>query len=144
MWPFRKPQWVKVARRDVMKARLCRDPRVEEERLPDGSLNLIIRRREEGATKALAMVFAIPRKRSFNLDETGEWFWERCDGKQPLSGLVRLVAERFDLNEESAQKSVLSYVSILTRRGLVAFDIAPDATAAAAEPTSDVKESITE
>jgi len=99
-----------------------RSPGVEETRDADGRVLLTVRRSEQGLTAFLSLFLAIPRKRTFQLDEKGEWFWQACDGSRSVEELGAEFSRRWEVGREAARKTAFDYLGLLLRRGLVQIE----------------------
>ncbi len=123
MWPFGKERRVGLSREAALSARPQRLADVVERRGPNGELHVTAPRREEGATRWLKHLVAIPHKRTFELDEQGEWFWSLCDGRHSLNDIGGALAKKTGAGREASRKAAFQYVGLLTRRGLVAIEV---------------------
>ena len=137
MWPFRKNKPPALSRRAVLESVPIRRDHVESSLGPNGSLILTVRRREHGWVRCVSLLIAIPRKRTFELDERGQSVWHMCDGAHSVRDLGRVVAEKWGLGPEAARQAVVQYLGQLTRRGLIEMKI-PGANSDA--PTEEKKQ----
>lgn len=51
----------------------------------------------------------------FTLNETAKFIWENLDKSNSIEGLISLVTDTFDINEETAAKDVETFLSNLER-----------------------------
>jgi hypothetical protein len=123
MWPFGKQEGVALSREAALAARPQRMADVAQRRGARGELHLTVPRRDEGAVKWLKHLVAIPRKRTFELDDQGEWFWALCDGKHSLKDIGEALAKKTGAGREASRKAAFQYVGLLTRRGLVVIEV---------------------
>jgi hypothetical protein len=119
-----KPR-AELSRPDVLKAIPRRNPEVETKRGPNGRLFVTVHRSKKGLAHILSYVVAIPRKRTYELDDRGEWFWDQCDGKNSVADLGAAVAKRWKVGKEAARQMAFQYIGLLTRRGLIAVEVSP-------------------
>ena len=47
----------------------------------------------------------------YTLNETGAFIWEQIDGKRNIEDIIVLLTEEYDIDEETASKDVLDFVS---------------------------------
>ena len=47
----------------------------------------------------------------YTLNETGAFIWEQIDGKKTIENIIGLVTKEYDIDEETASKDVLDFVS---------------------------------
>lgn len=55
----------------------------------------------------------------FSLNRTGQFIWERLDGSRSLHDLVRLLMDRYDVDEETCLADCLELADRLAADGLV-------------------------
>jgi hypothetical protein len=122
MWPFGSTERPKLTRKAALASIPRRNGEVETARGPRGVLNVTIRRPRRGWIKALSHVVAVPRKRTFELDERGEWFWSHCDGKRTIEDLGRGMVKEWKVDVEEARAAAFHYAGLLARRGLIAIE----------------------
>ena len=51
----------------------------------------------------------------FTLNETAKFIWENLDKSNSMEGLISLVTDTFDINEETAAKDVETFLGNLER-----------------------------
>ena len=112
-----------MSREAALSARPQRMADVSERRGQRGELHVTVPRRDDGAVRWLKHLVAIPRKRTFELDEQGEWFWSMCDGQHSLNDIGKALAKKTGAGREASRKAAFQYVGLLTRRGLVAIEV---------------------
>jgi len=56
------------------------------------------------------------------LNESGSFIWNQCDGKTPVSEIIRCVTERFDVEHDVAAADVNRAVEELQGVGLLIVD----------------------
>jgi len=67
------------------------------------------------------LVFLMPRERelSVELDRTGSFVWNLCDGERRVRDIILTFAERHQFARREAEVSVLSYLKTLGERGFI-------------------------
>ena len=53
------------------------------------------------------------------LNPVGTLIWEAADGQRPLSAIVAMICEEFDVDPERAKQDATAFVAKLRARGLV-------------------------
>ena len=84
---------------------------------------LNIARRRTSAVRMLSRIFRLPPYKRIELDEPGTFAVELCDGSRAMGEIVRLFAERFQLNRREAEVSMRAYLQSLAKRGVIAFAV---------------------
>jgi len=90
----------------------------------DGSVRLIIPRRETRWVKALSRLFTIPERRPLTLDEIGSFVWNLCDGQHTVRQIVKALCGRYRLHRKEAEVSVVTYLRQLAKRGIIGIAVA--------------------
>ena len=47
----------------------------------------------------------------FTLNKIGAFIWERLDGKRPLSQIIGLLLDHFDVSSEEAENDILEFIA---------------------------------
>ena len=56
------------------------------------------------------------------LNESGSFIWDQCDGETPVSEIIRCVTERFEVEHDVAAADVNRAVEELRNAGLLVVD----------------------
>ncbi len=99
--------------------------------MDNGAIRLTLWRGRTGRDRWLSIFFALPRKKTFELDEVGVWFWEQCDGTRSIGDLGRALARRWEIGPETARQAVFRYAGVLARRGLMILEVPREGESAA-------------
>ena len=76
--------------------------------------------------KRLAMkLLAVPDVAQVMLDGPGTKVLEAIDGRRTVAELIEYVAAEFKLSRKESEVSLLNYLEMLGRRGLVGFEVRP-------------------
>ena len=54
----------------------------------------------------------------FTLNKIGAFIWERLDGKRPLSQIIGLLLDHFDVSSEEAENDILEFIAQVLATGL--------------------------
>ena len=54
--------------------------------------------------------------KKFELDATGLFVWERCDGVTPLAEIVQSLAEKLQLDADAAESATMKFMQTLASR----------------------------
>jgi methyltransferase-like protein len=57
----------------------------------------------------------------FNLNKTAAYVWENCDGTKTLEDMVRLLCERFNVDEITARKDTEEFVALMEKNQLISL-----------------------
>jgi len=120
---FRNKKQAPLNRAQSLKTVPIKNRLVEETRTDDGTVNLFIPRRETWWIKTLSKVFFIPKGRKIALDELGSAVWEWIDEKNNVEQLITKFAEHFKLSKREAELSMVSYLRMLGKRGLIGIAV---------------------
>ncbi len=94
---------------------------VREHETGDGTLILLLPRRNSIGYRILSKMFFIPREKKVSLDEIGRWVWRRCDGQTTVGQLVRQLSEEFQLSRKEAEISLMGFLKRLATKKLIGF-----------------------
>jgi hypothetical protein len=61
--------------------------------------------------------------KTFELDEMGRMVWENCDGKTSVQQMIRKLSKRYNLNLREAQVATITFLNMLTKKGLVGMAV---------------------
>jgi hypothetical protein len=114
-----------LTREESQKAVVVRNPKVTYVREGDGG------RLEMTVTVMggswLARLFGkgtpVERTRGMQLDATGAFCWERCDGESTVEEVGEALAQHDELPPERAEESLWNFLGMLSARGLVALSM---------------------
>ena len=112
-----------ISRQEAMQVRPIRNPSLEWELNEDGNVVVTLPRRRGLKGRLLALFFPIPEARPVVLDEVGSFIWQRCDGHYDMDELVECLCEEYNLNRKEVQVSLIEYMKMLGRRGMVAIAV---------------------
>ncbi len=104
-----------------MSARPALNQLVSMERNARGMLVLNLPRRRTTMVRAVARAFKLPPYKRVELDELGSYTVELCDGTRTVTEIIGLFAEKFRLSRREAEVSMVSYLEILAKRGVISF-----------------------
>lgn len=117
-----------LTRRASLGARPVRNPAVSWEKTEDGvqlkvplkpgrAVRTFLRLLRFGARQKL------PEYKTIELDETGAFVWEMCDGSRPVKDMVEAVARREKLAKREAEHSVALFLKMLAERKLLLLQV---------------------
>ncbi len=102
-------------------------PLVEAEivKRDDGGAKLKVPMKNTGRWSS--WLFRVPdgATKTFELDALGLMVWELCDGKTSVQQIIRKLAKRYQLNLREAQVPTLTFLRMLTKKGLIGMSV-PD------------------
>lgn len=107
----------------VLLSRPVRNTSLKTEVAEDGSLRIIIERRQIWWVRALSVLLPIPKRRPIELDPLGREVWELCDGEHTLREMIRIFQQRHKLSRAEAEWSLRTYLRDLGKRGLVVIAV---------------------
>ena len=55
----------------------------------------------------------------FTLNRIGAFIWERLDGKNPLSGILGSLIDKYEVTEQDAEQDILEFIAQVLDTGLV-------------------------
>jgi len=71
--------------------------------------------------------------RRIQLDEVGSFVWDMCNGKTPVLEMIEKLSDRYKMNPKESAVALTSYLSTLTKKGLVSMLVShPEAEESAA------------
>ncbi len=90
----------------------------------DGGVNLKVSLRQMRFGWLLKMPEGASK--TFELDEMGRLVWESCDGKTSVQQVIRKLSKRYNLNLREAQVATITFLNMLTKKGLVGMAVKKD------------------
>jgi hypothetical protein len=121
-----KPQLLKVSRDEFLDAKPVRNPSLEW-KVDDQGKTLIITVPKEKKEKRFSNFFGVLEAKKFSLDEIGSLVWDMSDGGHSMKDIIERLNERFKLNGEEAETGLQTFVTRLSKKGLIGF-VLPSAT----------------
>ena len=112
-----------LTRQQSMSAIAVRNPALKCEREEDGTVQLMIPRREAWWVTLLSRVFYVPKRRRVSLDELGTYVWDQCDGETTMRTLIDKFAKKYKLNRKEAEVSMVTYLKQLAKKGLIGIQV---------------------
>jgi hypothetical protein len=87
----------------------------------DGGINLRVPLRQ----MRFGWLLRVPRgaSKTFELDEMGRLVWDHCDGRTTVQQMIRKLSRHYNLNLREAQVATITFLNILTRKGLVGMAV---------------------
>ena len=114
---FRK--LIKPNKVDTLSARPIRSNDAAPAQAGPGKWNLTV---AVHPTRWAGMLLRVPAeglKKTFELDELGNFVWDQCDGTTAVRQIIRRLARRYNLNEREAEVATVAFLRTLTRKGLL-------------------------
>jgi len=108
-------------RRRSLDARPVPNPSLAVREGDDGCIVLVAPKELTRKPAWQKLVFLMPRERelSVELDRTGSFVWNLCDGERRVRDIILTFAERHQFARREAEVSVLSYLKTLGERGFI-------------------------
>ncbi len=119
---IKKPQPA-ISRQEAMQVMPVRNPSLDWETNEEGNVVVTLPRRRDWKGRLLTFFFPIPEARPVVLDEVGSFVWQRCDGSYTMAELIRCLCEEYNLNRKEVQVSLIEYMKMLGRRGMIAIAV---------------------
>ena len=120
----------RISREQLLGARPVRHPAVESTSDPaTGEFSLKLPRRRTWWLNLLARFGDVPEYRLLTLDRVGSSVWNLCDGEHTVQDLVSRLADEHKLPTNQAEASMMTYLRLLSDRGLIALVLDSDDTA---------------
>ena len=116
----------KLSRDESLRARPALNQLVTMERNARGMLVLNLPRRRTAMVRAVGKAFKLPPYKRVELDELGSYTVELCDGAHTVAEIIGLFAKKFRLNRREAEVSMVSYLEVLAKRGVISFVLGSD------------------
>jgi len=89
----------------------------------DGNVRLRIPRKNAWWVKVLDFILTIPGGRTVELDEIGSKLYRMCDGETTVDEIIRRMARDLKLNKRESELSVVKYLKMLAKRGIIALAV---------------------
>jgi len=88
----------------------------------DGGVDLTI---PLAQSRMAGFLFRMPvgATKTFELDAMGVLVWDAIDGRTSVQQIIRRLAKRYNLSLREAEVSTLSFLNMLTRKGLVGMQV---------------------
>lgn len=92
----------------------------------EGRTRVSIPRTATWKSRALSLLFHVPKEQIIELDEIGDEVVRMCDGKNTVKEIARRLAKRRKLDDREAEAALLQYLQTLVRRGVIGIAIPPE------------------
>jgi len=99
------------------------NPEVRWEELEDGAMMAVYRKHVRGPRLWLMKLLHIPETTQLVLDDAGTRVVRAIDGARTVNDLIAHVASEFRLSRKESEVSLLRYMEMLGKRGLVGFAV---------------------
>lgn len=110
-----------LTRAQATAARPIRNPALSWHETDEGSVVVIIPRRQDLVGKILAWLFMVPESRPVVLDEIGSFVWKLCDGQRSFADIAAALSREYTITMREAEVSLAEFMRRLGRRGMIAF-----------------------
>ena len=97
-----------------------------EWRESEGRTRVSIPRTATWKSRALGLLFHVPKEHVIELDEVGDEVVRMCDGKNTVKEIARRLAKKRKLDDREAEAALLHYLQTLVRRGVIGIAIPPE------------------
>jgi hypothetical protein len=101
----------------------CRNRHASVKAVASGALVTVPLAKRWWVRPPLTWMFPISSERRVQLDETGAWVLEQCNGKKTVEQIVEALQARHRLSFHEARVPVLQFMSMLCERGIVALSV---------------------
>jgi hypothetical protein len=112
-----------LSREETLSSRPVRNELASWRRNDRGEIVIRIPLRKSGVVRRAVALFGLPDHREIVLDRVGSEVWEMFDGRRRARDVVLAFAERQRVGRREAQVSVIAFLEMLTRRGLVGLAV---------------------
>ena len=119
---FKKQQPV-LTREQSLASMPIRNPMLKWEPEDDGTVQILIPRKEGWWVDLLSRMVYVPKRRRIALDELGSYVWDQCDGETTVRSLIDKFARKYKLNRKEAEVSMVSYLKQLAKKGLIGIQV---------------------
>ena len=111
----KRPQ---ISREQLLQAKPVRNPQAQLTEMANGNLELAVPFEKP---RGLRWFFKGQKvlKRRFELDRLGKKVWELCDGGHTVRELIEAFTESEGLNLREAEVSMITYLEVLGKRGII-------------------------
>ncbi len=109
----------------MRRARPIRNPDVEWEEMPDGTVHLQapLEGQGRGFAALLAKRMNLPAKKGFELEPIGGFVWLQCDGQTTVETIGKRLRERYKMNRVEADVALGAFLQTLSQRRLIALTV---------------------
>jgi len=122
-WPRRRPKEAPSRERLLRGVPVRNEAATWEEK--DGRTRITIPRTPTWKSRAVGLLFHVPREQVLELDEIGEEVVRMCDGKNTVKEIGRRLSKKRRLDEREAEAALLQYLQKLVQRGVIGIAIPP-------------------
>lgn len=107
----------------MRKAKPLRNPDVEWEEKPDGSVHLQapLEGQGRGFAALLAKRMNLPATKGFELEPVGAFVWLQCDGATTVETIGKRLRDRYKMNRVEADVALGAFLQTLSQRRLIAL-----------------------
>jgi hypothetical protein len=92
----------------------------------EGKTRISIPRTPTWKSRALSLLFHVPKEHVIELDEIGNEVVRMCDGENTVKEIARRLAKKRKLDEREAEAALLQYLQMLVKRGVIGIAIPPE------------------
>jgi len=89
----------------------------------EGRTRVSIPRTATWRSRALGLLFHVPKEQVIELDEIGDEVVRMCDGQNTVKEIARRLAKKRKLDEREAEAALLQYLQMLVKRGVIGIAI---------------------
>ena len=86
-----------------------------------GELLIVIPRKKGFLVNLLSLFLVVPREKKVSLDEMGMKIFRDCQAEITVSEVIERFRKRHNVSAEYSRKSVVTYLDLLARKGVVGF-----------------------
>ncbi|MEM6391167.1 MAG: PqqD family protein [Planctomycetota bacterium] len=104
---------------DLLSAVPVRNTAVREERRSQRLVLWVKRKPLPGVDRLLKMALPLRDEKGIELDELGKRVWVDCNGRRTVERITERFAERHGLRFHEARVSVMAFLEMLMKRGLI-------------------------
>ncbi len=117
-WRRKQPS---IPRGVIFKAVVVRNPQVKEEDTGEGMKIHTKETMPQPGTFIARILKPKEYTRTYELDALGSFVWKMCDGKRTVAEMADALREFAGMDTREAEVSLIQYLNMLSRRGLVAL-----------------------
>jgi hypothetical protein len=122
MWWFRRRPKESPSRERLLRGVPVRNEAAEW-RESEGKTRISIPRTATWKSRALSLLFHVPKEHIIELDEVGDEVVRMCNGTNTVKEIARRLAKKRKLDEREAEAALLQYLQTLVKRGVVGIAI---------------------
>jgi hypothetical protein len=101
----------------------CKNQNASVKAVGNGALVTIPLAKRWWVRPPLTWIFPVSNERRVQLDETGAWVLEQCNGRKTVEQIVAALQEKHRLSFHEARIPVLQFMQMLCERGIVALAV---------------------